>query len=96
VYYAAVAPHNPLGPISLAAGLQVDACIPNFLCQEQVSLGEGYITRPFVVRDGYIDLPTGAGLGIELDDEAIAGQLYDGGWQTPVLYHDDDGSFGEW
>jgi len=96
VYYAAVAPHNPLGPISLAAGLQVDACIPNFLCQEQVSLGEGYIMRPFVVRDGYIDLPTGAGLGIELDDEAIAGQLYDGGWQTPVLYHDNDGSFGEW
>jgi galactonate dehydratase len=96
VYYAAVAPHNPLGPISLAAGLQIDACIPNFLCQEQVSLGEGYITRPFVVRDGYIDLPTGAGLGIELDEEAIAGRLYDGSWQTPVLYHGDDGSFEDW
>lgn len=96
VYYAAVAPHNPLGPISLAAGLQVDACIPNFLCQEQVSLGEGYLKRPFVVRDGYIDLPTEPGLGIELDDEAVARQRYDGAWQTPVLYHDDDGSFGEW
>ena len=33
VYYAAIAPHNPLGPISLAACLQVDACVPNFLCQ---------------------------------------------------------------
>ena len=40
-YYAAIAPHNPLGPISLAAGVQLSASIPNFLCQEQVSLGEG-------------------------------------------------------
>lgn len=96
VYYAAVAPHNPLGPISLAAGLQVDACIPNFLCQEQVSLGEGYIKQPFVVRDGYIDLPTAPGLGIELDDEAVAEKVYDGSWDTPHLFHADDGSFGEW
>ena len=42
-YYAAIAPHNPLGPISLAAGIQLAASIPNFLCQEQVSLGEGYL-----------------------------------------------------
>ncbi|MBI4585631.1 MAG: galactonate dehydratase, partial [Planctomycetes bacterium] len=40
-YYAAIAPHNPLGQISLAAGIQLAASIPNFLCQEQVSLGEG-------------------------------------------------------
>ena len=96
VYYAAIAPHNPLGPISLAAGLQVDACIPNFLCQEQVSLGEGYLRQPFVVRNGYIDLPTGPGLGIELDDAAVSAQTYDGSWQTPILYHQDDGSFGDW
>ena len=36
-YYATIAPHNPLGPISLAAGVQMAASIPNFLCQEQVS-----------------------------------------------------------
>src|SRR5258708_1742200 len=35
-YYAAIAPHNPLGPISLAAGIHIAASIPNFLCQEQV------------------------------------------------------------
>src|SRR5215510_6767968 len=49
-YYAAVAPHNPLGPISLAAGLQLAASIPNFLCQEQVSLGDGYLKEPFKVE----------------------------------------------
>jgi galactonate dehydratase len=57
-YYATIAPHNPLGPISLAAGVQMSASIPNFLCQEQVSLGEGYLKKPFTVRDGYLDLPT--------------------------------------
>ena len=44
-YYAAIAPHNPLGPISLAAGVQMAASIPNFLCQEQVSLGEGLLEK---------------------------------------------------
>jgi len=96
VYYAAIAPHNPLGPISLAAGLHVDACSPNFLCQEQVSLGEGYLTQPFVVRDGYIDLPTAPGLGIQLDDDAVAARLYDGSWETPRVAHPDDGSFADW
>ena len=53
-YYASIAPHNPLGPISFAAGVQMAASIPNFLCQEQVSLGEGYLKKPFTVRDGYL------------------------------------------
>ena len=51
-YYAAVAPHNPYGPINLAAALQIDACIPNFLIQEYVHLGEGYLREPFVVKNG--------------------------------------------
>jgi len=96
VYYAAVAPHNPLGPISLAAAVQLDACIPNFLCQEQISLGEGYLKQPFVLKDGYIDLPTEPGLGIELDDAAIEKQVNDGSWSTPHLFHADDGSYGDW
>jgi len=96
-YYAAVAPHNPLGPISLAASLQVDACTPNFLCQEQVTLGEGYLKQPFKQKNGYIDLPTAPGLGIELDEEALTTTMADdGSWQVPHLFHKDDGSFGEW
>jgi galactonate dehydratase len=94
-YYAAIAPHNPLGPISLAAGVQMAASIPNFLCQEQVSLGDGYIKKPFVVRDGYIDVPTSPGLGIELDEDAIANKLgHD--WRSPETYDADDGSVVDW
>ncbi|MCC6443702.1 MAG: galactonate dehydratase [Armatimonadetes bacterium] len=94
-YYAAIAPHNPLGPISLAAGLQLDACVPNFLCQEQVSLGEGYLKAPFVIEDGYIALPTGPGLGIEPDEEALADKLFEGDWPNPQLRYE-DGSVSDW
>jgi len=94
-YYAAIAPHNPLGPISLAAGVQLAASIPNFLCQEQVSLGEGYLKRPFVVRNGYLDLPAGPGLGIELDEDALADKIgHD--WTNPEEYDADDGSVMDW
>lgn len=94
-YYASIAPHNPLGPISLAAGLQIAASIPNFLCQEQVSLGEGYIKNPFKVRDGYLDLPTGPGLGIELDEEALQDKIgHD--WRNQESYDADDGSVVDW
>jgi galactonate dehydratase len=94
-YYADIAPHNPLGPISLAAGVQMAASIPNFLCQEQVSLGEGYLKKPFTVRDGYLDLPTGPGLGIELDDHALESKLSHD-WRNQESYDADDGSVVDW
>ncbi|MBP1599608.1 MAG: hypothetical protein H6Q05_4985 [Acidobacteria bacterium] len=94
-YYASVAPHNPLGPISLAAGVQLAASIPNFLCQEQVSLGEGYLKKPFTVRAGYIDVPRAPGLGIELDEQAMADKVgHD--WRNPETYDADDGSVVDW
>lgn len=94
-YYGAIAPHCPLGPIALAACLQLDACIPNFLVQEHVTTGEGYLKEPFTIKDGYIDLPTKPGLGIEIDEEALADKIYDGSWETPRLWHD-DGSVADW
>jgi galactonate dehydratase len=94
-YYASIAPHNPLGPISLAAGIQLAASIPNFLCQEQVSLGAGYLKTPFRVVDGYIDLPRAPGLGIELDEAAMADKLgHD--WKNRQTYDLDDGSVVDW
>ena len=94
-YFAAVAPHCPLGPIALAACLQLDACIPNFIVQEHVTLGEGYLKEPFVIKEGYIDVPTKPGLGIELDEAALVDKLDDGSWETPRLWHR-DGSVADW
>lgn len=93
--YAALAPHCPLGPIAFAASLQLDASIPNFLIQEHASLGEGYLKQPFQVRDGYVDLPTAPGLGIELDEEALASRLGHA-WRNPAPFHPDDGSAIDW
>jgi galactonate dehydratase len=94
-YFGAVAPHCPLGPIALASCIQLDACIPNFLVQEHVTTGVGYLKQPFKIVDGYIDLPTGPGLGIELDEAAMADKYYDGSWDTPHLRHA-DGSVADW
>ena len=101
MYYGSVAPHNPLGPISLASCIQLDACIPNFLVQEhpgnpdKSDLGVGYIKEPFVIEDGYIRVPTKPGLGIELDEEALKDKIYDGKWTTPRQYYE-DGSIADW
>jgi galactonate dehydratase len=94
-YYATIAPHNPLGPISLAAGVQMAASIPNFLCQEQVSLGEGYLKKPFTLRKGYLDVPTGPGLGIELDENALADKIGHE-WKNRDAFDEDDGSVVDW
>ena len=94
-YYATIAPHNPLGPISLAAGIQLAASIPNFLCQEHRSLGDGYLKKPFALDKGYVDVPTGPGLGIELDENALADKIGHQ-WRNPETYDEDDGSVTDW
>ena len=94
-YFVAIAPHCPLGPIALAACLQLDACIPNFLAQEHVTLGEGYLKEPFQVQAGYIKVPTKPGLGIELDEEALADKINDGDWETPQ-FRLPDGAVADW
>jgi galactonate dehydratase len=95
-YYAVIAPHNPMGPISLAAGLHLAASIPNFLVQEQVSLGEGYLKEPFKLQsDGTVMVPTKPGLGIELDENKLADKIgHD--WKNPETYDPRDGSVVDW
>jgi galactonate dehydratase len=94
-YYAGIAPHNPLGPISLAACVQLDASIPNFLAQEHTTLGEGYLKEPFTFKDGYVELPTKPGLGIELDEDAMEDKI-DHDWRNRETYDAFDGSVVDW
>lgn len=100
-YYMQIAPHNPLGPISLAACLQLDAVVPNLLAQEHPGmpnhqdLGEGILKKPFTIEKGYICIPDGPGLGIEVDENALNTLKFDGTWDTPHLFYD-DGSVAEW
>lgn len=77
VYYAGLAPHNPYGPISTAACVQVDFAAPNFVIQEIVDPDTApeamsLVKDPLPIVDGYILPPTKPGLGVELDEEACA------------------------
>lgn len=72
--YVGIVPHNPLGPVSTAACLQLDASIPNFTIQEFPSFylqgGEATMLKePLEVEHGYIKVPNRPGIGIELIDD---------------------------
>lgn len=72
--YVGIVPHNPLGPVSTAACLQLDASIPNFTIQEFPSFylqgGEAVMLKePLEVEHGYIKVPNRPGIGIELIDD---------------------------
>jgi galactonate dehydratase len=105
-YDVAIAPHCPLGPIALASCIQVDACSPNALIQEQsmnIHYNEtsdvvDYLADPdvFDYEDGYVDIPEGPGLGIDIDEAFVREQAEgDVDWHGPVWRHD-DGSVAEW
>jgi len=95
-YYVPIAPHNPMGPISLAVGLNLAASVPNFLVQEQVTLGEGYLKNPFKLqKDGTVMIPKGPGLGVELD-EALMKDKIGHDWKNPESYNALDGSVVDW
>lgn len=101
-YYCSLAPHNPLGPLALAACLQIDTVIPNFTAQEHPTMEEGwdlgavYLKKPFEIVDGYIEIPQGPGLGVEVDEDGIKENSYDGRWGTPTAFFKDDNSFAQW
>jgi galactonate dehydratase len=105
-YDIALALHCPLGPIALAANLQLDAVCYNAFIQEQ-SLGIhynatndllDYLVDPsvFDYSDGHLAMPSGPGLGIEVNEEFVRLKAKEGHrWRNPVWRHA-DGSFAEW
>lgn len=105
-YDMAVAPHAPYGPIALAATLQVDACTPNVFIQEQ-SLGihynKGFDLLDFVknkemfqYKDGFVELPTKPGLGIEMNEEFVEEIAQEGLIWTNPMWKNYDGTIAEW
>ncbi|AKS31032.1 galactonate dehydratase [Mycolicibacterium goodii] len=105
-YDVALALHCPLGPIALASCLQIDAGCYNATIQEQ-SLGIHYNTTNdlldylvdpgvFSYADGQVQIPTGPGLGIEINEDYVAERAAEGHrWRNPIWRHA-DGSFAEW
>lgn len=102
----AAAPHCPLGPIALAACLQVDATCHNVFIQEQ-SLGIHYNegsdlldylkdNSVFNYEKGFVKIPSGAGLGVEINEDYVIEMAKQGhNWHNPLWRHE-DGSVAEW
>ncbi|KAJ5183984.1 hypothetical protein N7492_001600 [Penicillium capsulatum] len=108
-YDVAIAPHCPLGPIALAASLQVAVSTPNFVIQE-MSLGMHYNVEAgdidlnsylvdktvFDIKEGYVAAPTKPGLGIDIDEDLVRKISKDTEpWQCKEFYGP-DGSIREW
>ena len=74
-YYISVQPHNSNGPIATLASLHLDASIPNFLIQEffypYIEHYNEILTEPIVCEGGYLKIPSGPGLGSDINEEAI-------------------------
>ncbi len=105
-YDIALAPHCPLGPIALAACLQIDAVSYNAFIQEQslnIHYNQDndildYITNRevFDYKDGFVAIPQGPGLGVDVDEAYVIERAKTGHrWRNPVWRHE-DGSFAEW
>ena len=82
-HHVQVVPHNPLSPIGLAACLQIAAAIPNFAIQEYATgfeaglfestlehLGSNIVDHVPAVKQGFVDIPSGPGLGVNLLENA--------------------------
>lgn len=106
-YDVAFAPHCPLGPIALAACVQVAQATPNFIIQE-MSLGIHYNTNGhdllsylknpeiFNVKDGMVNAIKGNGLGIDINEDLVRELSKDcPTWRNPV-WRGTDGSVREW
>jgi galactonate dehydratase len=106
-YDVAFAPHCPLGPIALAACIQVSLATPNFVIQE-MSLGIhynssehdllSYVENPeiFTVNDGMIEAVRGHGLGVKINETLVREASREcPSWRNPA-WRGPDGYVREW
>lgn len=105
-YDIALAPHCPLGPITLAAALHIDAVCPNAIIQEQsmrIHYNQQVDVLDYVVNKevfdfngGVAQLPTLPGLGVEIDEKVVRAAAKRGhDWHNPV-WRNADGTVAEW
>lgn len=108
-YDVGIAPHCPLGPIAFAASLQIALSTPNFVICE-MSLGMHYNVeagdidlnsylvdkRVFDINDGYVLAPSGAGLGIEINEEMVRQMSKETEPWQPKSFFGPDGAIREW
>jgi galactonate dehydratase len=98
-----IVPHCAVGPIAIAASLQVCLSTSNAPLQERDLTAweehvNRYITNPaaLVVNDGYVSALRGPGIGIEVDEGAVRDAADAFVFQIRDTLRHSDGSFAEW
>jgi galactonate dehydratase len=93
IHYLSMAPHSAADPVGVVAAAHAMAATPNFLIMEfGGGTGEGLFKQPLVYNDGYLELPQGPGLGIEIDEVGLAAQRADTWNLRAMKRHPADGS----
>ncbi|AWT59294.1 MAG: D-galactonate dehydratase [Candidatus Moanabacter tarae] len=92
-----IAPHSAADPVGIIASIHAMAGTPNFLIHEfGGGTGEGFLKEPLGFEDGFVDLPDGPGLGIEIDEEGLKENTFLGDWGQRVMRrHPEDGTFSD-
>lgn len=97
-YSVAVAPHNPNGPIATAAAVHFAAATPNWLIQEAITSDvpwrDDVVTQSSYVTDGYFNIPTAPGLGVEVNEAEAA--KYPFKPEAEQRYFHPDGAVADW
>jgi galactonate dehydratase len=97
-YLISVACHNPQGPVSTAASMQVAFATPNYLIQEvvreDVPWREDIVQEPIVLEKGVVSAPTRPGLGIEINEKEAAKYPFQP--EVSMAYFHKDGSVADW
>ena len=95
-WYTSVIPHNPMGPIATAINVHFAASTPNFVALEYHPDDQpprrDMVNEPLVLKDGYLQIPTTPGLGIDLNEAAVTMHPART-WHRPFPFHA-DGSMG--
>ena len=91
-----MAPHLGVGGLLYLASLHADAATNNFLIQEshQIQLFDNYMEHDLEIKDGYVNTPSGPGLGVEVKEADIAKLPH-----VPMEYRQyrhEDGSWKGW
>ncbi len=97
-YSIPVACHNPQGPVSTAASLQIGFACPNYLIQEVVRADVPWrndiLTNPLDVSRGFVPAPTAPGLGIDINEKEAARHPWQPEVTMPAFHR--DGSVADW
>lgn len=90
-YQVKVAPHNPFGPVRAMVNAHISAAIPSFLILEHEQMAPWAVTPPIKIVNGYIEVPSVPGLGIDLNEEEIArhqAKVKDGSYKRYSIWSD--------